>query len=137
LSYNVKGSEVSWSVTSPTPLAGGWIVKFVGSAGTPGSFAVDEVANAVTTTCGGTVLTEAGDFVSDESGTSLIKVTLGSVATVNNLVTYAPYCAGASEFKATVNNWKGSGAATAITAGNCVITLASSTLKAGAASDVA
>jgi hypothetical protein len=80
LSYNVKGSEVSWSVTSPTPLASGWVVKFVGHATTPGSFAVDLVSNAVTTTCGGTVLVEAGDFAKDESGTSLIKVTLGDVA---------------------------------------------------------
>lgn len=80
MSYNVKGSEVSWSVTSPTPLAGGWIVKFVGHASTPGSFAVTAVADSVTTTCGGTVLEETGDFVSDESGTSLIKVTLGTVS---------------------------------------------------------
>lgn len=80
MSYNVKGSEVSWSVTSPTPLAGGWVVKFVGHATTPGSFNVSPVSSAVTTTCGGTVLVEAGDFVSDESGTSLIKVTLGDVA---------------------------------------------------------
>lgn len=67
VSYNVKGSEVSWSVTSPTPLAGGWIVKFVGSDSTAGSFNVDPVASSVTTTCGGTVLTEAGDFEKDEA----------------------------------------------------------------------
>lgn len=80
MSYNVKGSEVSWSVTSPTPLASGWTVKFVGSVDTAGSFAVTPVTSSVTTTCGGTVLTEAGDFVSDESSKSLIKVTLGDVA---------------------------------------------------------
>jgi len=126
VSYNVKGSEVSWSVTSPTPLAGGWIVKFVGSDSTPGSFNVDPVASSVTTTCGGTVLTEAGDFEKDETSKSLIKVTLGSVANdANGLPTYGAYCAGASEFKATINNWKPIGEATNdITAGNCVITLA-------------
>jgi len=63
----------------------------------------------------------------DVTSKSVISVTLGAVATVNSLPTYAAACAGASKFTATVRNWKGTAAATDITAGNCVITLAAST----------
>lgn len=57
---------------------------------------------------------------------SFISFTLAAVANVGLLPTYAAKCAGASKFTATVNNWKGTAAATAITAGNCVIVNAGS-----------
>jgi hypothetical protein len=71
-------------------------------------------------------LSSDGTFTVDVSGKSVISFELGAVATVNSLPTYAAACAGASKFTATVRNWKGTAAATDITAGNCVITLAAS-----------
>lgn len=68
-------------------------------------------------------MSAAGDMTVDVSSKSVISVTLGAVATVNSLPTYAAACAGASKFTATVRNWKGTAAATDITTGNCVITL--------------
>lgn len=52
------GKKVAWSVTSPTPLAGGWVVKFVGSTSAAGFFAVTNTGST-TTTCGTTVLATA------------------------------------------------------------------------------
>lgn len=61
---------------------------------------------------------------------SFISFTLAAIpnvpATSVGLITYAAACDGASKFTATVNNWKPSGTATAITAGNCVILNAAS-----------
>jgi len=63
----------------------------------------------------------------DVSSKSLISFALAAVADgtnaagTNPLPTYAAACAGASKFSAIVNNWKPTGTATAITAGNCVI----------------
>jgi hypothetical protein len=71
-------------------------------------------------------LSSDGTFTVDVSSKSVISFELGAVATVNSLPTYAAACAGASKFTATVRNWKGTAAATDITAGNCVITLAAS-----------
>jgi hypothetical protein len=68
-------------------------------------------------------LSSDGTFTVDVSSKSVISFELGAVATVNSLPTYAAACAGASKFTATVRNWKGTAAATDITAGNCVITL--------------
>jgi len=59
--------------------------------------------------------------VDASSDKSVIHFLLGSVANVNSLPTYGAACAGGSKFTATVRNWKGSAAATDITAGNCVI----------------
>jgi len=60
------------------------------------------------------------------SSRSFISFTLGAVANVGLLPTYAAKCAGGSKLTATVNNWKGTAAATAITAGNCLILNAAS-----------
>lgn len=68
-------------------------------------------------------MSAAGTFTVDVTSKSVIKFELGAVAAVNSLPTYAAACAGASKFTATVRNWKGTAAATDITAGNCVITL--------------
>lgn len=57
LNYNVKGSTVAWSVTSPTPLAGLWVIKFVAEVGAVTHFKVSPVANSVTTDCANTVIT--------------------------------------------------------------------------------
>jgi len=62
----------------------------------------------------------------DVASRSFISFLLPAVATVtvnalNVIPTYAAYCAGASKFTATVNNWKGTASATKITAGACVI----------------
>lgn len=131
LSYNIKGQQVAWSLTSPTPLARGWVVKFVASTSANGFFTVTPVTGAVTTDCGGTVITAAGDFTVYDTSANAIIFPIATVSPTNGLDTFAPACAGASKFTATVNNWKGSGAATAIAAGNCVITLSGSTLKTG------
>lgn len=108
IQYNVKGKEVAWSFTSPTPLAGEWIVKFVGSSDTTGYFVTSNTAST-TLDCAGTVLASAQAMTIDISSKSLIKFTLPAVANANiattNLPTYAALCAGASKFTATVNNW--------------------------------
>jgi len=73
----------------------------------------------------------------DVSSKSVISFLLPAVAGLivnakNTIPTYAAYCAGASKFTATVNNWKGTGTATKITAGNCVINnVATITLNVG------
>jgi hypothetical protein len=67
-------------------------------------------------------MSATGTFTVDVTSKSVIKFELGAVAAVNSLPTYAAACAGGSMFKATVRNWKGTAAATDITAGNCVIT---------------
>jgi len=56
LSYSTLGSAVAWSVTSPTPLAGGWLIKFVAEVGAVTHFKVTPVAGSVTQDCAGTVL---------------------------------------------------------------------------------
>lgn len=72
-------------------------------------------------------MSAAGDMTVDNTDDSVISFVLDAVADVNSLPTYGAACAGASKFTATVRNWKGTAAATDITAGNCVITLAAST----------
>lgn len=56
LNYNVKGSTVAWSVTSPTPLAGLWVIKFVAEAAATTHFKVSPLPNSVTTDCANTVI---------------------------------------------------------------------------------
>jgi len=67
-------------------------------------------------------MSAAGSMTVDVSSKSVISFVLDAVSNVNSLPTYGAACAGASKFTATVRNWKGTAAATDITAGNCVIT---------------
>lgn len=72
----------------------------------------------------------AGAMTVDITSKSVVSFALAAVATgTNSLPTYGAACAAASKFTATVNNWKGSAAATKITAGNCVITTDTDTGK--------
>jgi len=62
VNYAVLGQSVAWTVSVPTPLAGGWAAKWMLSASLATSFSVTAVAGSVEQKCDTTVLSATGDW---------------------------------------------------------------------------
>jgi len=62
VNYAVLGQSVAWTVSVPTPLAGGWAAKWMLSSTLTTSFSVTAVAGSVEQKCDTTVLSAAGDW---------------------------------------------------------------------------